>query len=45
MEEIYKEMAKQRSLSNLKNVNKEINLSTAPNDVIDVNKEKKAKKK
>jgi DNA modification methylase len=42
MEEIYKERAKQRSLSNLKNVNKEINLSTAPNDAIDVNKEKEA---
>jgi ParB-like chromosome segregation protein Spo0J len=36
MEEIYKERAKRRSLSNLKNVNKEINLSTAPNDAIDL---------
>jgi DNA modification methylase len=39
MEEIYKERAKQRSLSNLKNINKEINLSTAPNDAINVNME------
>ena len=37
MEEIYKERAKMRSFSNLKNVNKEIILSTAPNDAIDVN--------
>ena len=37
MEEIYKERAKTRSFSNLKNVNKEIILSTAPNDAIDVN--------
>ena len=36
MEEIYKERAKIRSFSNLKNVNKENNLSTAPNDTIDV---------
>ena len=36
MEEIYKERAKLRSFSNLKNVNKEIILSTAPNDAIDV---------
>jgi 16S rRNA G966 N2-methylase RsmD len=35
MEEIYRERAKQRSLSNLKNVNKEIDLSTAPNDATD----------
>jgi ParB-like chromosome segregation protein Spo0J len=41
MEEIYKERAKKRSLSNLKNVDKEINLSTAPTDAIDdVNIEK-----
>ena len=38
MEEIYKERAKQRSLSNLKNVKE--NISTAPNDAIEVNKEK-----
>jgi DNA modification methylase len=39
MEEIYKERAKMRSLNNLKNVNKEINLSTALPDAIDINKE------
>jgi DNA modification methylase len=44
MEEIYKERAKRRSLRNLKNVSKEINLSTAPNDAIDVNKEKETGK-
>ena len=42
MEEIYKEKAKQRRFSNLKNVNKEI-ISTAPNDAIDVNKEETCK--
>jgi tRNA G10 N-methylase Trm11 len=36
-EEIYKERAKLRSFSNLKNVNKEINLSKAPNDAIEIN--------
>ena len=41
MEEIYKERAKMRSFSNLKNVNKETNLSTAPTDAIDVNKKEK----
>jgi DNA modification methylase len=39
MEEIYKERAKLRSFSNLKNVNKE-NVSTAANDAINVNIEK-----
>jgi ParB-like chromosome segregation protein Spo0J len=39
MEEIYRERAKHRSISNLKNVNKE-NVSTAPNDAIDGNIEK-----
>jgi ParB-like chromosome segregation protein Spo0J len=39
MEGIYKEMAKLRSLSNLRNVNKEI-ISTAPNDGIELDKEK-----
>src|SRR5215204_3226103 len=34
MEEIYKERTKLRSFSNLKNVNKEIILSMAPNDAI-----------
>ena len=43
MEEIYKERAKMRSFSNLKNVNKETNLSTAPNDAIDVKYKKKKK--
>jgi ParB-like chromosome segregation protein Spo0J len=41
MEEIYKERAKQRSFSNLKNVDKEINVSTAPDDaIVNVNIEK-----
>jgi DNA modification methylase len=41
MEEIYKERAKLRSLSKLKNINKEINLSTAPTDAtVDINIEK-----
>jgi ParB-like chromosome segregation protein Spo0J len=35
MEDIYKARAKLRSLSNLRNVNKEINLSRAPNDAIE----------
>jgi DNA modification methylase len=39
MEEIYKERAKLRSFSNLKNVNKEINLSTPPNDAIEIKEE------
>ncbi len=39
MEEVYKERAKLRSFNNLKNVNKE-NIPTAPNDAIEVNKEK-----
>jgi DNA modification methylase/ParB-like chromosome segregation protein Spo0J len=38
MEEIYKERAKQRSLSNLKNVKE--NISTAPNDAIELDKGK-----
>ena len=38
MEEIYKERAKQRSLSNLKNVKE--NISTAPNDAIELDKDK-----
>jgi 16S rRNA G966 N2-methylase RsmD len=41
MEEIYKERAKLRSFSNLKNVNKETKLSTAPTDAIDVNQREK----
>ncbi|MGE3858947.1 MAG: DNA methyltransferase, partial [Nitrososphaeraceae archaeon] len=45
MEEIYKERAKMRSLSNLKNVNKEINLSSAPYDALDINKEKETREK
>ena len=44
MEEIYKERAKLRSFRNLKNVNKEINLSTVPNDAtVDVNKQQENK--
>ena len=38
MEEIYKERAKQRSLSNLKNVKE--NISTAPNDALELDKGK-----
>ena len=38
MEEIYKERAKLRSFSNLKNVKE--NISTAPNDAIEVDKDK-----
>jgi ParB-like chromosome segregation protein Spo0J len=38
MEEIYRERAKQRSLSNLKNVKE--NISTAPNDAIELDKGK-----
>ena len=38
MEEIYKERAKQRSLSNLKKVKE--NVLIAPNDAIEVNKDK-----
>ena len=38
MEEIYKERAKQRSLSNLKNVKE--NISIAPNDAIELDKGK-----
>jgi hypothetical protein len=45
LEEIYyKQRAKVRSFSNLKNVNKEINLSIAPNDAFDVNIEKETGK-
>ena len=41
MEEIYKERAKQRSLSNLKNVKE--NISIAPNDAIELDKGKMMK--
>jgi DNA modification methylase len=44
MEEIYKERANLRSLINLKNINKEIILSTASNDAIEVNKEQENEK-
>jgi DNA modification methylase len=44
MEGIYKEMARLRSLSNLKNVNKGINLSTVSNAaIVDVNKQRENK--
>jgi predicted methyltransferase len=39
MEEIYKEKAKQRSFNNLKNVKE--NISTAPNDAIELDKKEK----